>query len=173
MSFTPTKHPKTKPTPNTVYGPERSSAAGFGAASTPTAMHTQSTIPGYCTTGLAQATTQRQGHNTVRLTFVARHNAWKRAAMRSAYSCAACFTVFFAPRRSRVMRRAIDMRFIEWPLMGAASLQVCDISTSWLVSSCFRIPSTTSFTRGMSFEVHVWFLGMNCAGVHQCPPVGV
>ncbi len=33
--------------------------------------HTQSTIPGYCTTGLVQAT-QRQGHSTARLTFVAR-----------------------------------------------------------------------------------------------------
>jgi hypothetical protein len=36
-------------------------------------MHTQSTIPDYCTTGLGQATTQRQGRNTARLTFAARH----------------------------------------------------------------------------------------------------
>ncbi len=59
---------KTPPKPNNneiqVDGPERSSAAGLGAASTPTTMHTYThgTIPGYYTTGLARAT-QRQGHN--------------------------------------------------------------------------------------------------------------
>ncbi len=36
------------------------------AASAQTTKHTQSTIPGYYTAGLAQATAQRQGHFTVR-----------------------------------------------------------------------------------------------------------
>jgi hypothetical protein len=42
-------------------------SGGLGGQRTDHSAHTHSTIPGYCITGLAQATSQRQGHNTARL----------------------------------------------------------------------------------------------------------
>jgi hypothetical protein len=62
---------KTPPNPdNNEYS--RRSRGGrprrvFGRpAHKPQCTHTQSTLPGYCITGLAQATRQRQGHNMAR-----------------------------------------------------------------------------------------------------------
>ncbi len=58
--------PKPEQTPNTVDGPEDVVRGGFrgGQRTDHNAhIHTWSTIPGYCITGLARTTRQRQGHN--------------------------------------------------------------------------------------------------------------
>jgi hypothetical protein len=69
-------HQQNTPTTNNTEYSRRSREVVRGRLSgqrTDHNAHTHSTIPGYYTTGLAQATRQRQGHNTARLTFLARH----------------------------------------------------------------------------------------------------
>jgi hypothetical protein len=66
---------KTPPKPSNEYSRRSREVVrgGLSGQRTNHNAHTHSAIPGYCTTGLAQATRQRQERNTARLTFVVRH----------------------------------------------------------------------------------------------------